>query len=95
MFILISIAIHKDLEIMKVNVTSAYVNTPMNDGIKHKWLMLDKDVASVLPDVNGCKLLEGIPTQGREDFSQTRQNYLWFQRSCLLVKCNFGEGLLS
>jgi hypothetical protein len=33
---------------MKVDITAAYLNTPMNDDIKHKWLMLDKDVASVL-----------------------------------------------
>ena len=42
-FILISIAIHHDLDI-----TAAYLNTPMNEDVKHKWLMLDKDVASVL-----------------------------------------------
>ena len=47
-YILISIAIYNDLEIMKVDITSAYLNTPMNDDVKHKWLMLDKDVASVL-----------------------------------------------
>ena len=47
-FILISIAIYNDLKIMKVEITSAYLNIPMNDNVKHKWLMLDKDVASVL-----------------------------------------------
>ena len=31
-----------------MDITSAYLNTPMNDNVKHKWLMLDKDVASVL-----------------------------------------------
>ena len=35
-----------DLEIMKVDVTAAYLNTPMNDNVTHKWLMLDKDVAT-------------------------------------------------
>ena len=44
-FILISIAAYHDLVIMKVDITAAYLNTPMNDDIKHKWLMLDKDVA--------------------------------------------------
>ena len=47
-FIIISIAILHNLEIFKVDVTSAFMNTPMNDNVKHKWLMLDKDVASVL-----------------------------------------------
>ena len=31
-----------------MDVTSAFMNTPINDNVKHKWLMLDKDVASVL-----------------------------------------------
>ena len=47
-FILISIAVYRDLEIFKIDITAAYLNTPMNDDVKHKWLMLDKDVASIL-----------------------------------------------
>ena len=47
-FVLISIAVLHNYEIFKIDITSAYLNTPMNDNVKHKWLMLDKDVASVL-----------------------------------------------
>ena len=47
-FILVSIAVYYDLEIYKIDITAAYLNTPMNDDVKHKWLMLDKDVAAVL-----------------------------------------------
>ena len=47
-FILISIAAYYDLEVFKIDITSAFLNTPMNEDVKHKWLMLDKDVASVL-----------------------------------------------
>ena len=47
-FIIISTAIYCDLEVFKMNITAAYLNTPMNDNVKHKWLMLDKDVAEVL-----------------------------------------------
>ena len=43
-----SIAINRDLEIFKIDITAAYLNTPMNDDVKHKWLMLDKDVVAVL-----------------------------------------------
>ena len=32
----------------KIDITAAYLSTPMNDDVKHKWLMLDKDVANVL-----------------------------------------------
>ena len=44
--------LHNDLEIMKVDIISAYLNTPMNDDVKHKWLTLDKDAASVLMSIN-------------------------------------------
>ena len=47
-YILISIAIYHALELFKIDITAAYLNTPMNDDVKHKWLMLDKDEASVL-----------------------------------------------
>ena len=47
-FIIISIAFLKGLEVYKIDITSAYLNTPMNDDVTHKWLLLDKDVASVL-----------------------------------------------
>ena len=46
--IIISIAILNDLEILKIDITSAFLNTPINDDVDHKWLLLDKDVASVL-----------------------------------------------
>ena len=45
---LISIAAHRDLEIFHIDITAAYLNTPMNKDVKHKWPMLDRDVASVL-----------------------------------------------
>ena len=47
-FIVVSIAIFHDLEIFKIDITSAYLNTPMNDEVENKWLLLDKDVASLL-----------------------------------------------
>ena len=36
------------MDIFKIDITAAYLNTPMHDDVKHKWLMLDKDVASML-----------------------------------------------
>ena len=57
-FTLISFAV----QVFKIDITAAYLNTPMNDNVKHKWLMQDKDVASVLlsmdsdegPRINFC-----------------------------------------
>ena len=87
-FILISIAAFNDLEIMKVDATAAYLNTPMNDNVTHKWLMLDKDVASVLMSMDesywkqflrkdGKILVILVSTQRWEDLSGTRQNHVW------------------
>ena len=53
-FILISV------EIFKIDITAAYLNTPMNEDMKHKWLMLGKDVASIFM----CRLLENLFAQG-------------------------------
>ena len=35
-FILVSIAVYHDLEIYKIDITAAYLNTPMNDDVKQK-----------------------------------------------------------
>ena len=38
----------RDLEVFEIDITAAYLNTPMNDDVIHKWLMLEKDEAKVL-----------------------------------------------
>ena len=38
----------QDLIMFKVDITAAYMNTPMCNDIKYKWMMLDKDVAAIL-----------------------------------------------
>ena len=57
-FIVISTVTQKYPEIFKLDITAAYLNTPMNDNVKHKSLMLDEDVAAVLMsmDANHCGL---------------------------------------
>ena len=64
-FILISFAVHYDLEVFKIDITAAYLNTPMNDNVKHKWLMLDKDVASVLLSMDNNYWKEYLRNDGR------------------------------
>ena len=34
--------------VFEIDITAAYLNTPMNDDVKHKWLILNKNVAKVL-----------------------------------------------
>jgi hypothetical protein len=48
-FILLCIAIVEELEIVKADVTSAYMNTNMPlDSVKHRWVLLEPDVVKVL-----------------------------------------------
>jgi hypothetical protein len=48
-FILLCIAIIMDLEAMKADVSSAYMNTDMPiQSVKHRWVLLDADVVRVL-----------------------------------------------
>jgi hypothetical protein len=50
--ILMSIAAYEDYEIFTIDVTGAYLNTPMPDDVKHKWMKLDKDVVDVLLEID-------------------------------------------
>jgi hypothetical protein len=38
--------------VIKVDITAAYMNTPMNDDVKHKWVMLDRHVAEQFMVIN-------------------------------------------
>jgi len=38
--------------VFKVDISAAYMNTPMNADVKHRWVRLDKDVTSVLLKLN-------------------------------------------
>ena len=46
--IVLSIAAYKDLEVFKIDVTAAYMNTPMPEDVKHRWVRLDRDVVRML-----------------------------------------------
>jgi hypothetical protein len=43
LLMLLGIAIHKDLNIFKVDAVSAFMRTPMADDVKHKWVQLDRE----------------------------------------------------
>ena len=76
--IVVSIAIFYDLEIFKIDITSAYHNTPMNDDVEHKWLLLDKDVASVLISME--------PTTGELILEEMGRYWCDWTRSCTALK---------
>jgi hypothetical protein len=51
LLMLLSFVIHQDLEILKVNVGSAFMGMPITDDVKHKCVKLDKQVAEILCEV--------------------------------------------
>jgi hypothetical protein len=46
--IVLSIAGYLELEVFKVDISSAYMNTPIPEDVKHRWVRLDRDVVRVL-----------------------------------------------
>ena len=44
-FLMMAIAARDDLEVFKIDFESAFLNTPMPDEVKYKWLYLDKYAA--------------------------------------------------
>jgi hypothetical protein len=45
---LMAIAVHKDLDIFKVDLGSAFMRTLISQDVKHKWVKLDKRVVQLL-----------------------------------------------
>jgi len=51
LFILICIAVHLELEVFKADISSAYMNTIITDDVKHRWVLLDRDVVKLLLEI--------------------------------------------
>jgi hypothetical protein len=51
LMMLLVVAIHENLAIFKVDIGSAFMQTPMTDDVKHKWVKLDKRVVQVLMEL--------------------------------------------
>ena len=52
LLIIICIAVVKNLEVFKVDITAAYMNTVMPADVKHRWILLDRDVSKLLLKLN-------------------------------------------
>ncbi len=61
---IMSITAYKDYEVFTVDITGAYLNTPMPDDVKHKWMKLDKDVTEMLVEINEARFLPYVQTDG-------------------------------
>ena len=64
LFMLIGVACFLDLEIFKVDMTAAYMNTELPDSVKHKWVRLDRDVSAILVGSNPGYWKEYVEPRG-------------------------------
>jgi dihydroxyacetone kinase DhaKLM complex PTS-EIIA-like component DhaM len=47
----LSIEVHEDLKLFKIDIGSAFLQTPMADDMKHKSVRLDPLVVNILMDL--------------------------------------------
>jgi hypothetical protein len=65
-FILLCIAIIMELEAMKADVSSAYMNTDMPiQSVKHRWVLLDVDVVRVLLQLDSAYWSQFVREDGK------------------------------
>jgi hypothetical protein len=64
-FTLINIALLHDLDLMKIDVKSAFLNTPMPSDVVHKWVLLDKTTSNYLVKKNPVKWVKFLNNKGR------------------------------
>jgi hypothetical protein len=61
---IMSIAAYEDYEVFTVNITVAYLNTPMPDDVNYKWMKLEKDVTEMLVEIVEARFLPYVQTDG-------------------------------
>ena len=49
---IMSIAAYEEYEIFTIDIAGAYLNTPMPEDVKHKWMKLDRDVVDTLLEID-------------------------------------------
>jgi hypothetical protein len=64
LLILLSVAIYEDLAMLKVDVGSAFMRTPMPYDVRHKWLKLDKKVVELLLKIQPDKYRNYVTKDG-------------------------------
>jgi len=64
LMMLLSIAVHQDLAIFKVDIGLAFMRTPISDNVKHKWLKLDKKVVELLLELEHDKYKDYVLKDG-------------------------------
>jgi hypothetical protein len=64
-FTLINIALLHELELMKIDVKSAFLNTPMPNDVIHRWVLLDRTTSNYLVRKNPEKWTPFLNEKGR------------------------------
>jgi hypothetical protein len=72
---LLSIAAFKGMSVFKVDVSSAYMNTPMSPDVKHRWVRLDPNVVKILQRLEPGKWDPFIRNDGRVLVEMTKLMY--------------------
>jgi hypothetical protein len=63
--ILMCIAVFENYEVFKVDVSNAYMNTPMPESVKHKWVVLDQDVVAILLELDSAYWSRFLRSDGK------------------------------
>jgi hypothetical protein len=64
-FTLINLALLYDLDLMKIDVKSAFLNTPMPEDVVHRWVMLDRTTSAYLVRKDPVKWTQFLNSKGR------------------------------
>jgi hypothetical protein len=64
-FTIINLSLLYDMDVMKIDIKSAFLNTPMPDDVKHKWVLLDKVTSNYLVKKNHNKWHKYMNDKGR------------------------------
>jgi dihydroxyacetone kinase DhaKLM complex PTS-EIIA-like component DhaM len=71
----LSIAAYEDMAVFKVDIGSAFMQTPMVDDVKHKWVQLDKIVVKMLQELHPGKYEPYIMDDGTIIMEMTKISY--------------------
>lgn len=75
MLLLLAVAIHENMVIIKVDIGSAFMRTPISYDVKHKWLKLDRKVVELLLEMQPDKYKDYIMRGGSITVEMDKLSY--------------------
>jgi hypothetical protein len=89
-FTIINLALLHDMRLMKIDVKSAFLNTPMPDSVVHKWVLLDRTTTKYLVKMNPIKWEPYVNDKGRVLVEMKKLMYGYKEAAHYWHKCLFG-----